>query len=112
MAAATLVALLELEEEGKSVGLAPRCFPMEAKAKLDQTVEKYLDPNTLDPGWGQVKMLCSTNASAELGRPFMKERKKKHTCDSGIVFEFISSGHEMAMKLRKSVKAQPVEPGR
>jgi hypothetical protein len=50
VAAAALVALLELEEEGKSVGLAPRCFPMEdliskvnelldsrAKAKLDQT---------------------------------------------------------------------------
>ena len=124
VAAAALVALLELEEECKSVGSAPGCFPMEdviskvnelldsrAKAKLDQTVEKYLDPNTLDPGWGQVKKLCSTNAAAELGGPFMKERKKKHACDSGVVFELLSSGREMAMKLRELAKAPPVEPG-
>jgi len=122
VAAAALVALLELEEENDSV--AGQYFPMEvlirktnqlldsrAKATLDQTVEKYLDPNTLDPNWGQVKKLCSTNSNADLGGPFIKERKKKQACTSGVVFELLDIGREMASKLRDLAKAPPVEPG-
>lgn len=122
VAAAALVALLELEEENKSA--AGQYFPMEelikktnqsldsrAKATLDQPVEKYLDPNTLDPNWGQVKKLCSTNSNADLGGPFMKERKKKQACTSGVVFELLDFGREMAIKLRAIAKAPPVDPG-
>ena len=121
VAAAALVALLELEEANKSPGA---CFPMEdliskinqlldsrAKATLNQTVEKLLDPNTLDPNWGQVKKLCSTNSNADLGGPFMKERKKKQACASGVVFELLDIGRVMAVKLRDLAKGPPVEPG-
>ena len=87
------------------------CIITRAKTSLNQTVEKYLDPNTLDPGWGQVKKLCSTNAASELGGPFMKERKKKHACDSGVVYQLLDSGREMALKLRQLAEAGPVEPG-
>jgi hypothetical protein len=121
VAAAALVALLELEEESKSTG---QCFPMEdliakinqlldsrAKATLNETVEKYLDPNTLDPNWGQVKKLCSSNLITDMGGSFIKERKKKSACASGVVFELLDIGREMAVKLRELARGPPVELG-
>jgi hypothetical protein len=120
VAAAALVALLELEEASPTSG----CFSMEsfiskvnelldsrAKAALNETIEKYLDPNTLDPNWGQVKKLCSTNSNADIGGPFIKERKKKQACASGVVFELLDKGREMAIKLRDLARAPPPEPG-
>ena len=122
VAAAALVALLELEEDNESK--EGQCFPMEdliaktnelldprAKANLNETVDKYLDANTLDPNWGQVKKLCSTNSNADMCGPFFKERKKKHTCSSGVVFELLNTGRDIAIKLRELARAPPVEPG-
>ena len=121
VAGAALVALLELEEENMS---GEQYFSMEdliskvnelldsrTKAFLNQTIEKYLDPDTLDPNWGQVKKLCYTNSSADFNGPFIKERKKKSACTSGIVFELLDIGREMAVKLREIAKAPPIEHG-
>jgi hypothetical protein len=122
VAAAALVALLELEEEVASAN--GQSFPLEdlirklnllldarANASLNQTVEKYLDPNNLDPGWGQVKKLASTNAVADLGGPFIKERKKKDASASGRIYELLDSGRDMARKLRNLALVGPAEPG-
>ena len=125
VAAAALVALLELEETNESkMGQSNSLFPMEdliaktnqlldprAKATLNETVDKYLDPNTLDPNWGQIKKLCSANSNADMCGPFLKERKKKHACASGVVFELLDAGRDMAIKLRELARAPPVEPG-
>lgn len=125
VAAAALVALLELEEANASVASANgQSFQMEdlirklnelldarANASLNQTVEKYLDPNNLDPGWGQVKKLASTNAVADLGGPFIKERKKKDASASGRIYELLDSGRDMARKLRSLARVGPAEPG-
>ncbi|KAL7531615.1 hypothetical protein ACHAXR_007312 [Thalassiosira sp. AJA248-18] len=126
VAAAALVALLELEEAGKSVASAngTGSFPLEdvirkinelldarANASLNQSAEKYLDPNNLDPGFGQLKKLASANAAADLGGPFIKERKKKDACASGRVYEILDSGRELARKLRQLARLGPAEPG-
>ncbi len=125
VAAAALVALLELEEANASVASANgQSFQLEdlirklnelldarANASLNQTVDKYLDPNNLDPGWGQVKKLASTNAVADLGGPFIKERKKKDVSASGRIYELLDSGRDMARKLRSLARVGPAEPG-
>lgn len=124
VATAALVALLELEEANASVASTNgQSFPLEdlirklnelldsrANASLNQNVEKYLNPNNLDPGWGQVKKLASTNAVADLGGPFIKERKKKDASASGRIYELLDSGRIMARKLR-SLSLGPAEPG-
>ena len=125
IAPAALVALLELEEASASVASANgTSFPMEdlirkinelidprANASLNQAAEKYLDPNNLDPGWGQIKKLAAANAAAELGGPFIKERKKKDACVSGRIYELLDSGRELARKLRDLARLGPAEPG-
>ncbi|KAL3768086.1 hypothetical protein ACHAW5_009143 [Stephanodiscus triporus] len=125
VANAALVALLELEEANASVASTNgQSFPLEdlirklnelldsrANASLNQNVEKYLDPNNLDPGWGQVKKLASTNAVADLGGPFIKERKKKDASASGRIYELLDSGRIMARKLRTLSRLGPAEPG-
>jgi len=89
VAAAALVGLLEMEErvqkDAARVASAngnddtTSSFPMEdliisinslldsrANANLSQTAQQYLNKDNLDPGWGQVKKLCSTNAASTL----------------------------------------------
>jgi len=124
VATAALVALLELEEANSSVASANgTSFPMEdvirkintllcsrSNAALNQSTETYLNASNLDPGYGQLKKLASTNATVEYGGPFVKERKKKNACPSGVVFELLDSGREMATKLRTEAR-NPVEPG-
>ena len=125
VAAAALVALLELEEANASVAsVHGQSFPLEdliqkinelldarANTHLNQTVEKYIDPNNLDPGWGQVKKLASTNAVADLGGPFIKERKKKDASASGRIYELLDSGRIIARRLRSLSRLGPAEPG-
>ncbi|KAL3822257.1 hypothetical protein ACHAXA_005890 [Cyclostephanos tholiformis] len=125
VAAAALVALLELEEANASVASANGLsFPLEdlirkinelldarANASLNQTAEKYLDPNNLDPGWGQIKKLASANSIADLGGPFIKERKKKDASASGRIYELLENGRHVARKLRSSARAGPAELG-
>ena len=134
VAAAALVGMLEMEERVKKdanrVASAggdddiTTSFPMEdliaainlkldsrANANLSQTAQQYLNKDNLDPGWGQVKKLCSTNSAAELGGPFIKERKRKGACSSGRVFELLDSGRSVAAKLRTLALAGPFEPG-
>lgn len=125
VAAAALVALLELEEGNKGVASAGgQSFPMEelitainsrldpaANSSLNSTTEKYLEADNMDPYWTQVKRLCTANAAADLDGPFVKERKRKTACKSGVVFELLDSGRLMAHKLRELAKAGPVEPG-
>ena len=60
-----------------------------ANASLNQAAARYLDADNLDPGWGQVKKLAATNVAADLGGPFLKERKKKDACQSGRVYELL-----------------------
>lgn len=123
VAAASLVALLELEEARSSVASSNgMSFPMEdliqklnglldarSNAILNQTTDKYLDPNNLDPGWGQIKKLVSANA--DTGCPLIKERKKKDACASGRLFELLDNGRAMATKLRSMALLGPAEPG-
>lgn len=125
VAPAALVALLELEEANASVASANgNSFPMEdliekinklldprANASLSQSAEKYLDADNLDPGWGQIKKLSSTNVAAEFGGPFIKERSKKSACASGRIFELLESGRALARKLRALARDGPAEPG-
>jgi len=148
VAAAALVALLELEEANGTTAATSTtnsamnsatnsnkgnsntttstgiCFPMEhliqkinqlldsrANASLNQSAEKYLDVDNLDPGWGQIKKLASSNAAADLGGPFLKGRKKKDACVSGQVYELLDSGREIAKKLRDLARSGPAEPG-
>jgi len=125
VAAATLVALLGLEEDNASAASANGLsFPMEdllrkvnelldsrANAALNQSAEKYLDPDNLDPGFGQIKKLASTNAAADLGGPFIKERKKKDACASGRIYELLDNGREVARALRDFARLGPAEPG-
>ena len=133
VAAAALVGLLQMEERAQrnSARVASAegndevpSFPMEdlivsinalldsrANANLSQTAQQYLDKDNLDPGWGQVKKLCSTNAASELGGPFIKERKRKGACSSGRVFELLDSGRALATKLRALALSGPFEPG-
>lgn len=82
-----------------------------ANANLSQSAQQYLNKDNLDPGWGQVKKLCSTNATADLGGPFIKERKRKGACASGRVFELLESGRSLATKLREFALSGPFEPG-
>ena len=104
VAPAALVALLELEESSKSVASAngTSSFPLEdflkkintlldprANAAMNQSAEKYLDAVNLDPGFHQIKKLASSNAAAEFGGPFIKERKKKDACPSGRIYELL-----------------------
>lgn len=124
VATAALVALLELEEANSSVASANgTSYPMEdvvrkintllcsrSNAALNQSTETYLNASNLDPGYGQLKKLASTNATVEYGGPFIKERKKKNACPSGVVFELLDSGREMATKLRTEAR-NPIEPG-
>ena len=123
VAAAALVALLELEEAHGSVASSSgQSFPMEdliqklnglvdtrSNAILNQTAEKYLDPDNLDPGWGQIKKLASSNADS--GCPFIKERKKKDACSSGRLYELLDNGRELAQKLRSMARLGPAVPG-
>lgn len=138
VAAAALVGLLQMEERaqrnattraasaggGNDDEDAIHSFPMEdlivsinalldsrANANLSQTAQQYLDKDNLDPGWGQVKKLCSTNAASDLGGPFIKERKRKGACSSGRVFELLDSGRTLATKLRALALSGPFEPG-
>lgn len=137
VAAAALVGLLQMEERVQRSAAkvasakgngddddATRSFPMEdlissinslldsrANANLSQTAQQYLNKDNLDPGWGQVKKLCSTNAASDLGGPFMKERKRKGACSSGRVFELLDSGRALATKLRALALSGPFEPG-
>eukprot|EP00985_Skeletonema_marinoi_P015226 scaffold7820_cov99-Skeletonema_marinoi.AAC.1 len=134
VAAAALVGLLEMEERVQRDAArvasangnddATLSFPMEdlivsinslldsrANANLSQTAQQYLNKDNLDPGWGQVKKLCSTNAASDLGGPFMKERKRKGACSSGRVFELLDSGRSLATKLRTLAQSGPFEPG-
>jgi len=125
VSAAALVALLELEEASASAASANgRSFPLEdfirkvnelldprANASMNQSAEKYLDADNLDPGFGQIKKLASSNAAAELGGPFVKERKRKDACASGRVYELLDSGREAARKLRDLARHGPAEPG-
>lgn len=136
VAAAALVGLLEMEERAAqkdAAGVASAngsndattsSFSMEdlilsinslldsrANANLSQSAQQYLDKDNLDPGWGQVKKLCSTNAAADLGGPFLKERKRKDACPSGRVFELLDSGRLVATKLRELALSGPFEPG-
>ena len=138
VAAAALVGLLQMEERVQRSAArvasakgnyddddAATCsFPMEdlivsinslldsrANANLSQTAQQYLNKDNLDPGWGQVKKLCSTNAASDLGGPFMKERKRKGACSSGRVFELLDSGRALATKLRALALSGPFEPG-
>jgi hypothetical protein len=122
VAAAALVGLLELEEAHASVASSNgMSFSMEeliqkvnglldarSNAILNQTADKYLNPDNLDPGWGQIKKLASANADS--GCPFIKERKKKDSCNSGRLFELLDNGRDMAKKLR-SLASAPTEPG-
>ena len=124
VATAALVALLELEEANSSVASANgSSYPMEdvirnintllcsrSNAALNQSTETYLNASNLDPGYGQLKKLASTNATVEYGGPFIKERKKKNACPSGVVFELLDSGRELAKKLRTEAR-NPIEPG-
>ena len=125
VAPAALVALLEMEEASSSVASASgNFFPMEdlikkinelidprANASLNQSAEKYLDPDNLDPGWGQIKKLASANAAADLGGPFIKERKKKDACASGRIYGLLDSGRHVAHRLRGLARGGPAEPG-
>ena len=138
VAAAALVGLLQMEERaqrnaatvsaasagGNNDEDATHSFPMEdlivsinalldsrANANLSQTAQQYLNKDNLDPGWGQVKKLCSTNAASDLGGPFIKERKRKGACSSGRVFELLDSGRALATKLRALALSGPFEPG-
>jgi len=125
VASAALVALLDMEESSEPMNSTNgNSFPMEdliqninrlidtrSNASLNQTAEQYMDPDNLDPGWGQVKKLCATNANTDLDGPFIKERKKKGACPSGVVFELLEAGREMAKKLRDLAKKGPAEPG-
>jgi hypothetical protein len=80
-----------------------------ANAALNQSAEKYLDANNLDPGWGQLKKLA-TNATSDLGGPFIKERKKKDACASGRIYELLDTGRDMARRLRVLARTA-CEPG-
>jgi hypothetical protein len=125
VAAAALVALLELEEANASVASANSLsFSLEdlirkinelldtrANASLNQTAEKYLDPNNLDPGWGQIKKLASPNTTSDLGGPFIKERKKKGASSAGRIYELSDNGRDIARKLRSLAGAGPAEHG-
>ena len=128
VAAAALVALLQLEEEASApvaaAAAANRAFPMEdllrainalldprANAALNQPAARYLDADNLDPGWGQVKKLASAHAAADLGGPFLKERKRKDACHSGVVYELLDAGRDLARKLRELARAGPAEAG-
>ena len=123
VATAALVALLELEEANSGQASANgNSFPMEtlltkinqlldtrANAALNQSAEKYLDANNLDPGWGQLKKLA-TNATSDLGGPFIKERKKKDACASGRIYELLDNGRDLARRLRVLARTA-CEPG-
>jgi ERCC4-type nuclease len=125
VAAAALVALLELEESNASIASANgQSFSMEelirkinelldqrANASLNQTASKYCQPTNLDPGWGQVKKLSSANAVTELGGPFIKGRTKKDSSASGRLYELLDSGREIARKLRALSRLGPAEDG-
>jgi len=121
VAASTLVALLAYEEEHS--GETTLCSMEElitrintlthhtgSNTVLSRNASYYLDKNTLDPGWMQVKKLMFNRVSAGL-EAMIKERRKKDACQSGIVFELMEHGRKTAIELKHTLGANPVEAG-
>merc|ERR1740139_1938364 len=71
--------------------------------RLDRPVSYYLDKNTLDPGWGQVKKMCHENVSANTP-PLIKERSRKGLSKSGTVYEILEAGEAVAERLLREVE--------
>jgi len=81
-----------------------------AGASMTKEAAYYLDKNTMDPGWAQIKKLCSADVNA--GREqYLKQRARKGRSTSGVVFEITNEGREMAKQIQKMLDAGPAEPG-
>jgi ERCC4-type nuclease len=65
----------------------------------------------MDPGYQQVKKLCSSNGIADV-RQCIKERKNKKKSPSGICFELLADGRENALNLQIAAQngTAPVGP--
>jgi len=78
--------------------------------RLDRGVDYYLDKDTLCPNWGQVKKICSENVGADMP-PLIKERRRKGSSPSGIVFEILLAGEATARRLQAAVASNPSSLG-
>ena len=107
VAPAALVAMVEFERDNPE---QPLCsmeelvqrinafIDIKAGVMLNQEISYYLNKDTMDPGWSQVKKLCASNVNACIV-PLLKERRKKYMCDSGIVYELLDEGRILAKRL-------------
>ena len=82
----------------------------QSMAALTKTPDYYLEKNTMDPGWAQIKKTCSPNIHAGLGA-LIKQRKKKNRCPSGIVYELTDEGRIIAKRLERTLREGPIAPG-
>ena len=81
-----------------------------AGAAMTEDAAYYLDKNNFDPGWAQIKKLCSADVNA--GREqYLKQRARKGRSTSGVVFELTDEGKLLAKQIQEMVDAGPVEPG-
>lgn len=58
----------------------------------------------------KIRKLCAGNSTISL-EPLIKERKKKTSCTSGILFELTDQGREQVKVLRRIASSEPVPPG-
>jgi len=123
VAASCLVSLLEHEQSNRSEKVVPRCTMEALIGRINQLTHHkgkmpvfpketsyYLDKKNLDPGWMQIRKLCSSNINAGIEQ-MIKERKNKKLCASGVTFELLDEGKELATSLQKVVRKGIVEPG-
>ena len=81
-----------------------------AGAAMTEDVAYYLDKNNFDPGWAQIRKLCSADVNA--GRDqFLRQRARKGRSTSGVVFELTDEGKVLAKQIQGMIDAGPVEPG-
>uniref|UniRef100_A0A6S8W6Q1 Crossover junction endonuclease MUS81 n=1 Tax=Chaetoceros debilis TaxID=122233 RepID=A0A6S8W6Q1_9STRA len=117
-AAAALVALLDFETDKKQEGvLCPLETLIElvnlkghsssrSRAIFDRDIAYYLDKNTLDPGLMQIRKLCSNGEEN-----YVKERKRKNDCKSGVVYELLEDGRRQALALKEHASLGVISPG-
>ena len=58
----------------------------------------------------QVHKLCSENIRADR-RQLIKQKKRKQACNSGLVFELLDEGREIATRLKASLSNGLILPG-